>query len=65
MVNGEPMRTTAVVRQMVRMHNSVRTKRSHEINFVFANIAHYDIILGMAWLQKQNPNINWDTGVWQ
>ncbi len=22
------------------------------------------MILGMAWLQKQNPDIQWDTGVW-
>jgi hypothetical protein len=49
-VNGETLHATAVVRQMVRMRNSVRTKRSHAINFVVADIAHYDLILGMAWL---------------
>jgi hypothetical protein len=63
-VNGETLRTTAVVRQMVQMCNSTGTKRSHAINFVVADIAHYDLILGMAWLQKQNPDIQWDTGVW-
>jgi hypothetical protein len=34
------------------------------MNFVVANIAHYNMILGMAWLQKQNPILHWDTGVW-
>jgi predicted aspartyl protease len=47
-VNGETLRATAVVRQMVRIRNSARTKRSHAINIVVANIAHYDLILGMA-----------------
>jgi hypothetical protein len=63
-VNGETLRATAVVRQMVRMRDSAGTKQSHAINFVVADIAHYDLILRMAWLQKQNPDIHWDTGVW-
>ncbi len=63
-VNGETLCATTVVRQMVRLRDSAGTKRSHAINFVVANIAHYDLILGMAWLQKQNPDIQWDTGVW-
>jgi hypothetical protein len=63
-VNGETLRATTVVRQMVRMRDSAGTKQSHAINFVVADIAHYDLILGMAWLQKQNYDIQWDTGVW-
>ncbi len=63
-VNGETLRATAVVRQTVRMCDSAGTKRSHAINFVVADVAHYNLILGMVWLQKQNPNIQWDTGVW-
>ncbi len=63
-VNGETLRATTVVRQMVQMRDSAGMKRSHAINFVVANIAHYDLILGMVWLQKQNPDIQWDTGVW-
>ncbi len=51
-VNGEPLRATAVIRQMVRMQNSAGAKRSHAVNFVVADIAHHDMILGMAWLQK-------------
>jgi hypothetical protein len=39
-------------------------KQSLAINFVVADIAYYDMILGMAWLQKQNPDIHWDTGLW-
>jgi hypothetical protein len=63
-VNGESLRTTAVVRHMVRMRDSAGIKRCHAINFVVADIASYDIILGMAWLRKQNPDIRWDTGIW-
>ncbi len=63
-VNGESLCATAIVRQMVRMRDSAGTKRSHAINFVVADIAHYDLILGMAWLQKHHPDIQWDTGVW-
>jgi hypothetical protein len=64
MVNGELLRATAIVRQMAQMRNGAEVKRSHGINFVVADIAHYVIILSMAWLQKQNPDIHWDTGVW-
>jgi hypothetical protein len=63
-VNGESLRTTAVVREMVRMRDSAGVKRSHAVNFVVADIRGYDVILGMAWLKKQNPDINWDSGVW-
>ncbi len=63
-VNGELLRATAVVWQIVQMHNSTRMKQSQEINCIRANIAHYNIILSMAWLQKQNPDIHCDTGVW-
>ncbi len=46
------------------MRNSEGVKRSHAVYFVFADTRGYDMILGMAWLQKQNPDINWDSGVW-
>ncbi len=49
---------------MVHMRASTGTKRSHEINFIVTDIANYNMILGMARLQKQNPDIQWDTGVW-
>jgi hypothetical protein len=49
-VNGEPLRTTAVVRKMVRMRNGAGAKQSHAINFVVADIAYCDLIHGMAWL---------------
>ncbi len=62
-VNGELLYTTVVLQQMVRMCTDARMKRSHAINFV-TDIAHYNIILGMAWLQKQNPNNHWDIGAW-
>ncbi len=63
-VNGESLCTMAVVQHMVRMRNSAGVKRCHAINFVVADIASYDIILGMDWLRKQNPDIRWDTGIW-
>jgi hypothetical protein len=63
-VNGESLPTTAVVQHMVRMHDSAGVKRCHAINFVIADIASYNVILGMAWLRKQIPDIRWDTGIW-
>ncbi len=63
-VNGEPLRTTAVVRHMVRMRDSAVVKQCHTINFIVTDVVGYDVILGMAWLRKQNPDIRWDTGVW-
>ncbi len=63
-VNGEPLRATAIVRQMVRMLDSAGAKRSHASNFVVADISHYNMILGLAWLQRQNADIQWDAGVW-
>ncbi len=59
--NGKPLRAIAVVRQMVRMQDSARVKQSHTINFVITDISHYNMILGIAWLQKQNPDIQWYT----
>jgi hypothetical protein len=50
MVNGELLRATVVVRQIIRMRNSARIKQSHAIDFVVTDIAHYDMILNMAWL---------------
>jgi hypothetical protein len=47
------------------MWDSAGAKRSHAINFVVAHIAYYDMILSMAWLQKQNPDVHWVTGVWR
>ncbi len=44
-VNGETLRAT-----VVRMRDSAGMKRSHATNFVVADIAHYDLILGVAWL---------------
>ncbi len=46
------------------MCDSAGVKRSHAVNFVIADIRSYNVILGMAWLQKQNPDINWDSEVW-
>jgi hypothetical protein len=42
---------------MVRMRDGTCAKRCHVINYVIANIASYDVILEMAWLQKLNPHI--------
>jgi predicted aspartyl protease len=61
-VNGAPLCTTSIVRKVVRMRDSAGTKRSHAINFVVADIAGYNMILGMAWLQKQNPAIHREIG---
>jgi hypothetical protein len=39
-----------VVCQVVRLRDSAEEKRSHEINFLVTDIAHYDVILGTARL---------------
>jgi hypothetical protein len=63
-VNSELLHTIVVVQQMARKQNSARTKQSHAISFVSTKIVCYDMIFGMAWLQKQNHHIHWDTRVW-
>jgi hypothetical protein len=63
-VNSELLRATTVVQQTVQIRDSVKTKQGHVINFIVTDIAHYNMILSMAWLQKQNPDIHWDTRVW-
>jgi hypothetical protein len=64
MVNGKQLQATVVVWQMVWMRDSFGSKQSHAIYFIIDTISHYDVILSMAWLQKQNPDIHWETGVW-
>jgi hypothetical protein len=51
-VIGTPLRATAVVRQMVHMQDSTGTKWSHVINFIITNNTHYNMVLGVAWLQR-------------
>jgi hypothetical protein len=63
-VNGKLLCATAHVQEMVHMRDSAGVKCLHAVNFVVANICGYDMILGMAWLQKQNPDINCYSGVW-
>jgi hypothetical protein len=63
-VNSELLRTTKALLQMVQMCNSIETKQSHGINFVIADIAFTNMILGIEWLQKLNSNILKDTGGW-
>jgi hypothetical protein len=46
------------------MCDSAGVKRLHAVNLVITEIRSCNMILGMAWLQKQNPNLNWDLGVW-
>ncbi len=62
-INVESLRATAIVQHMVRMRDSTGVKRYHVITFVVVDIASYSIILAMAWLRKQNPDICWDTGI--
>ncbi len=61
--NVESLRATTVVQQTVGLCISIRMNQRLAINFVDDDIAHYDIILGMAWLKKKTPDIHWDTGV--
>ncbi len=63
-VNGKLLCTTAVVRHMVRMHNSAGIKRCHRIHFIVTDVVGYNVILGKAWLQNKNLDICWDTGIW-
>jgi hypothetical protein len=56
-VNGKPLRANAVVCQRVCMRDSAGAKRSHVISLIVADISLYNMILSMAWLQKQNPII--------
>jgi hypothetical protein len=47
-VNGEPLRATTVIRQLVRIQDNAGRMWSNAINFVFADITHYNMILSMS-----------------
>ncbi len=53
-VNNKSLRTTAIVRHIVHMRISASVKHCNAINFVVADIADYNIILGIARLQGNN-----------
>jgi hypothetical protein len=63
-VNDEPLCATAVIQQIVLMHNSAGAKWSYAISFVITDIAHYNMILSMVWLQKKSSDIQWDSWEW-
>jgi hypothetical protein len=63
-VNSEPLRAIVVIWQMGLMHNGTNKKHCYTNNLVVSCIAHYCLIWVMTWLQKQNPDIHWETGVW-
>ncbi len=55
-INSELLRTMALIHNMLRMRDSTGIKHYHTIYLVTAAIADYNVILGMAWLQKQNTD---------
>jgi hypothetical protein len=47
-VKSKPLRTTAIIRQMVPMWKSAIVEQSHAINFIVADITNYIVSLGIA-----------------
>jgi hypothetical protein len=56
-INGEPLHAIPVIHNIVCMWDSTMTKQSHAINFVVADITYLDVIIVLAWLLKQHPDI--------
>jgi hypothetical protein len=49
------------ITHMTKMEITIQ-RRKHMQHFLITNIAENDIILGITWLQEQNPLINWKEG---
>jgi hypothetical protein len=46
------------------MRDGAEVKRSLAVHFVVTDICSYVLTLAMAWFQKQNPELNYDSRFW-
>ncbi len=46
-VNGESLRATTVIQQIVWIYDSTETRQRHAINFIIADIVDFDLILSI------------------
>ena len=57
-VDGHPISSSAVTHQTSDLLLS--TNSHHEtISFDITKLGHYPIILGLPWLKRHNPSIDW------
>ena len=59
MVNGQ----TAIVQYETDWLEMFTRHHYEKISFDIVELATQDIYLGMPWLRKHNPVVNWKTGV--
>ena len=62
MADGSELSTGSVGEETTSLHLAIQRHRE-EISLDVVGMATYHIILGMPWLKKYNPVINWKTGV--
>jgi hypothetical protein len=58
------IRVHAVYRQMLRIRNTFRADKTLAANLIATDMCGYDIIFGMPWLTRQNPDVHWDQNSW-
>ncbi len=63
-IDGNPLRTHAVYRVTLRLRDDSGREQRVAANLIGADIASYDLILGMAWLSRHNPDIMWRQQKW-
>ena len=62
MANGSNLSSRHINREMIPLDVAIQ-RHYKKITFDVVRMANYYIILGAPWLKKQNPLINWKTGV--
>jgi hypothetical protein len=63
-IGRNPLRTHAVYRVTLRLQDNFSKEQRVAANLISANIAGYDLILGMAWLLLHISSIIWHKQMW-
>jgi hypothetical protein len=63
-IDGHALRTYGIYRQTVHLGDDSGREQCVTLNLVAADILGYDLILGMAWLLRYNPDIMWRKRKW-
>jgi hypothetical protein len=63
-VNGHQITIYEIYNLKIKTKNNHNITRSTKPAFYITNITHYNIILGLVWLDYVNPDIYWSERKW-
>ncbi len=58
-IDGNSLRTHAVYRITIRLWNDSSKEQRVTAYLIGADISDYNLVLGMAWLSRHNPDVMW------